>query len=113
MLTAIRLRSFVGWAKTRSVVPTLYDAGGHAELYPPYDHRVDAHNPSLRAKRSNPSGCTKKEWIASSQELLAMTFRYNFAFSPRIAPELMPETLAPKMEGAGKAGCPLHPQPRV
>jgi hypothetical protein len=27
----------------------------------------------LRAKRSNPSGGAKKEWIASSQVLLAMT----------------------------------------
>src|SRR4051812_26966542 len=29
--------------------------------------------PSLRAKRSNPFRRTKKEWIASSQGLLAMT----------------------------------------
>jgi hypothetical protein len=29
--------------------------------------------PSLRAKRSNPSRNAKKEWIASSQALLAMT----------------------------------------
>src|SRR5205809_438017 len=35
----------------------------NAKLYPP----------SLRAKRSNPSRRIKEEWIASSQELLAMT----------------------------------------
>jgi hypothetical protein len=29
--------------------------------------------PSLRARRSNPSRRTKKEWIASSLSLLAMT----------------------------------------
>jgi hypothetical protein len=33
---------------------------------------------SLRAKRSNPSCGIKKEWIASSQELLAMTMWWDF-----------------------------------
>jgi predicted GIY-YIG superfamily endonuclease len=33
----------------------------------------DAFQPSLRAKRSNPEPRTRKNWIASSQELLATT----------------------------------------
>src|ERR1700736_1782379 len=30
-----------------------------------------------------------------------------------MAPGVMLETFAPKTEGVGNAGCPLHPQPRV
>src|SRR5260370_27892931 len=52
------------------------------------------HLPSLQAKRSNPSRHAKKEWIASSLALLAMTaptashfkqpavYRPGFAISP-------------------------------
>jgi hypothetical protein len=39
--------------------------------------------------RSNPSRNRKKEWIASSQALLAMTMRHTTAFSPRHAPEVL------------------------
>jgi hypothetical protein len=39
--------------------------------------------------------------------------RYSFAFSRREAPELCKCSTLEKSEGAGKAGCPLHPQPRV
>ena len=40
--------------------------------------------PSLRAKRSNPEPRTRKDWIASSQELLAMTVESApHSFSPR------------------------------
>jgi hypothetical protein len=53
--------------------------------------------------------------------------RYAVAFSPRDAPELLPESFAPREgaalpqegsgrypeKGAGNAGCPLHPQPRA
>ena len=66
------------------------------------------HLPSLRAKRSNPSRHAKKEWIASSLALLAMTatifahpatgrtashfkqpavYRHGFAISPRVPRE--------------------------
>jgi hypothetical protein len=31
----------------------------------------------------------------------------------RDASELLPESFAPKTEGVGNAGCPMHPQPRV
>jgi hypothetical protein len=43
---------------------------------------------------------------------LAMTSRYRFAFPRRDTPELC-RNHSPKIEGAGKAGCPPHPQPRV
>ena len=42
---------------------------------------------------------------------LAMTSRHAFTTSPRDAPEALHQ-LSPK-EGAGNAGCPLHPRPRV
>jgi len=44
--------------------------------------------------------------------LLAMTSRYRLAFPRPDTPELC-KNHSPKTEGAGKAGCPLHPQPRV
>jgi hypothetical protein len=40
-----------------------------------------------------------------------MTAKHTFAFPRRVAPELLLDP-SPK-EGAGNAGCPLHPQPRV
>jgi hypothetical protein len=50
--------------------------------------------PSLRAQRSNPCHEEKKEWIASSQGLLAMTVvRHNKTFVPacyRTTPEINP-----------------------
>ena len=39
--------------------------------------------------------------------------RYNSAFSRRHAPELSMNLRPNKTEGAGKAGCLVHPQPRV
>jgi hypothetical protein len=39
--------------------------------------------------------------------------RHEFAFPRRNAPELCIEFLALKSEGAGKAGCTLHPRSRV
>ena len=69
--------------------------------------------PSLRAKRSNPLRRAKKEWIASSLSLLAMTLEYDSAFPRRSAPELCLHFSPLKSEGAGNAGCPLHPQPPV
>jgi hypothetical protein len=44
--------------------------------------------------------------------LLAMTSRHAFAPAARGA-RAVRKTFAPKNEGAGNAGCPLHPQPRV
>ena len=69
------------------------------------------------------SSCCRQSWIASSQALLAMTlweFDSNFkqqhmrrhsrnAMRPRFAS--MPPSK--KKEGAGKAGCALHPRSRV
>src|SRR4029078_8850667 len=46
-------------------------------------------NPSLRAKRSNPCRPTKKEWIASSQVLLAMTADPSSRSRGAIAPEFV------------------------
>src|SRR6266568_4917058 len=64
--------------------------------------------PSLRAKRSNPS--RRKERM-DCFAALAMTAKRTFAPSPRHAPEAL-IYLSPK-EGVGNAGCPLHPRPRV
>jgi hypothetical protein len=52
------------------------------------DRFIFANNPqpSLRAKRSNPSRLTKKEMDCFAA--LAMTVRFNFAFSRRSAPEV-------------------------
>jgi hypothetical protein len=56
----------------------------------------------------------KKAWIAASLSLLAMTAKHAFAFSRHGAPEVcLIHSRLKKTEGAGKAGCPLHPQSRV
>ena len=39
--------------------------------------------------------------------------RHTFSFSRRDAPERMIKPCPSKTEGAGKAGCPMHPQPRA
>ena len=39
--------------------------------------------------------------------------RYTFAFPRHDVPEVYKILCPLKSEGAGKAGCPLHPQPRV
>jgi len=67
-------------------------------------------------KRSNPYRHAKKEWIASSQTLLAMTaFQIcirdlSRARCARVMQEIV---RASDEEGAGNAGCPMHPLPRV
>jgi hypothetical protein len=60
--------------------------------------------------RSNP--CGKEEWIASSQELLAMTATHTFAASRREA-RAMPEIFALEIEGVGNAERSMHPQSRM
>jgi hypothetical protein len=40
-------------------------------------------------------------------------FTYDFAFSRRIAPEACWNSSPSKSEGAGNAGCALHPRSRV
>ena len=80
---------------------------------------AELHLPSLRAKRSNPSHRVKKEWIASSQALLAMTTDAPSMANARsrsrraIAPEPLKNLSPSKTEGAGNAGCALHPRSRA
>src|SRR6266702_2713609 len=65
-------------------------------------------------ERSNPSGCVKKEWIASSQVLLAMTADTVSRSRGTMRPSLASNFRDPwKSEGAGNAGCALHPRSRV
>ena len=46
--------------------------------------------------------------------LLAMTARHTFAISPHVFARGLPEMSAlERIEGAGKAGRTMHPQPRV
>jgi hypothetical protein len=68
--------------------------------------------PSLRAKRSNPSHRTKKEWIASSQVLLAMTLidrspRSRGAIRPRFA------EMFHALEIRGRGECRMRAAPAV
>ncbi len=62
--------------------------------------RCEASNPESRDSGSGPS------------DHPGMTFIHTSAFSRRNASEFC-MTLPPITEGAGNAGCPLHPQPRV
>jgi hypothetical protein len=57
----------------------------------------------------------RKAWIASSHSLLAMTAtsRQPSAISRRDAPGSCLDIVPRKQEGAGKAGCALHPRSRV
>src|SRR6202790_4681978 len=61
----------------------------------------------------------KESWIASSLSLLAMTARDEFTFicvhvpAARCARGLRHLSPSWKVEGAGKAGCALHPRSRV
>jgi hypothetical protein len=54
-------------------------------------------------------------WIASELTLLAMTAEFKHAVSLRGAmhPEFAQLVRPLRTEGAGNAGCPMHPQPRV
>src|SRR6202035_283079 len=65
--------------------------------------------PSLRAERSNPERQARLDCFVAS--LLAMTMRYNFAFSRHLCARVLQKTSAQKNEGVGNAGCPPHPQP--
>src|SRR5215208_2210716 len=66
-------------------------------------------DPSLRAKRSNPSG--RKESM-DCFAALAMTGRAHFHLpAARFARGF--HIVSPKQEGAGNAGCLLHPRSRV
>jgi hypothetical protein len=40
-----------------------------------------------------------------------MTTEHNSAISPRVSREVLPETLALEIEGAGNAGRSMRPQP--
>src|SRR5882757_6759531 len=94
-------------------------------LCPPYDLTA-----SLRAQRSRQSisqPCRLVRWIASSQVLLATTLwelrsKFQTANTLRLDARLpsrgtiLPEvciSLSLKNEGAGNAGCALHPRSRV
>src|SRR5260221_2675038 len=71
------------------------------------------HPSSLRAQRSNPFLRIKKEWIASSQALLAMTVNHPDTYSRSrgaLRPSLARNFHPRKSEGAGNAGCALHPR---
>jgi hypothetical protein len=76
---------------------------------------------SLRAKRSNPASPRQARWVASSQVLLAMTareFRFEFQTAdarPHSRGGMRPRFAfrCPSKEGAGNAGCALHPRSRV
>src|ERR1700730_12431338 len=49
----------------------------------------------------------------TTQDVAPALSKQASAFSRRDAPELLSENSALKQEGAGNAGCPMHPQPRV
>jgi hypothetical protein len=75
--------------------------------------RSSERRPSLRAKRSNPDffrrqmdcfACARndvRDRDTPSRSRGAMRPRFFKIFAP------------PRTEGAGKAGCPMHPRPRV
>jgi hypothetical protein len=62
------------------------------------------------ASRSLSSGAHSRDPLARNDA--APIFTHISAFSRHDAPELC-KSLSPPKEGAGNAGCPLHPQPRV
>src|ERR1700723_4589845 len=49
----------------------------------------------------------------TTQDVAPALSKQASAFSRRDAPELLSENSALTIEGAGNAGCPMHPQPRV
>ena len=69
--------------------------------------------PSLRAQAKQSIAPSKERMDCFVVSLLAMTARYDSAFSRRDAPELCRKFAALETEGVGNAGCPMHPQPRV
>jgi len=52
-------------------------------------------------------------WIASSLALLAMTEKTHLHILAACFARALPIHVPQKTEGAGKAGCVAHPQPRV
>ena len=70
--------------------------------------------PSLRAKRSNPSFRTRGDngLLRFARNDVAPT-EYDFSFSRRDTPEVCLILVSQREEGAGNAGCLLHPRSRV
>jgi hypothetical protein len=87
--------------------------GGHGARAPlPTLQDLRRLTPSLRAQRSNPSRRAKKEWIASSQLLLAMTLiGQKSAFSRRDSPEVCREVS--RLEIRGRRECRMRAAPAV
>ena len=85
--------------------------------------KIQAETPPGRSDEAIHEAARKEEWIAlrschrariRATRWLAMTARRNLAFPQRIAPEVCKENSCPhQKEGAGKAGCALHPRSRV
>ncbi|SIO57080.1 hypothetical protein SAMN05443247_08441 [Bradyrhizobium erythrophlei] len=67
---------------------------------------------SLRAKRSNPSISASGAMDCFASLAMTVVHKHESAPSPRNAPESL-KILPPKEEGAGNAGCLLHPRSRV
>src|ERR1700687_451311 len=67
------------------------------------------------------TGSAKQSMLPRSKSGLLRRFsprndvnsKYDSAISRREAPEFLRKTIRPGKEGAGNAGCPMHPQPRV
>jgi hypothetical protein len=85
-----------------------------------FSNSQDRPRPSLRNQRRE---CVPDDKVPREQSIkpqrkmdcfasLAMTSKQTTSRSQRNAPELCIYS-SPKMEGAGNAGCPLHPQPPV
>ena len=70
-------------------------------------------NPSLRAKRSNPSRNTYRAMDCFVASLLAMTTMHDSASPRRNPPEFCYQLPALPSEGAGNAGRLVRPLPRV
>jgi hypothetical protein len=45
--------------------------------------------------------------------MMSLEFQYDSAIPRRDAPEFLQNHSPRETEGAGNAGCPMHPQPRV
>ncbi len=72
--------------------------------------------PPLRGRRDKKYRCRTLARHDTSQIRTSNSaaFTYDFAISRRIAPKLCLKISSPFLEeGAGNAGCPMHPQPRA
>jgi hypothetical protein len=68
--------------------------------------------PSLRGakRRSNPFFLLRGKMDCFAWLAMTSNFKYDSAFPRREAPEVLQEPFAPRSsEGAGNAGCPMHP----